>query len=236
MRILLLLLALPVLIVACALLAMWLPLPHPFPPSMSQARNQLAAIATGIVGAVYLLGLAIYLVTGFLRAGRALDLALVRVGLAPESYMIFGRRYQGPVQGRQVVVTSLPARGISPAQLDIHVGAGVGLRMAMGARRPLLDCRDCPRLRVDQTGWTDLHVYAEDAQTAQRLLADPEFGEAARRLLVEGEGNREVYLQPDGVWLRAHPRASQQRLGLAGADVERWLADLLALADAATGR
>ena len=214
-RILLLLLVLPVLILAFALIA------------MSGARNQMAAISTGILGAVYLVSLSVYVVASFLRAGRVLDTVLIPAGLATESYMIFGRRYRGMIQGRQVVVTYLPSRGIWPAQLDVRVSAELGTRMAMGMRRPLLGCRDCLRLGVAQEGLAGLHVYAEDEEGARRLLADPKGGDAVRRLVVDGEGFREVYLQPEEVWLRSHPR------GLAESQIEQWLADLLLLTEAA---
>ena len=196
-RILLLLLALPAVILAFALIAMWAPLPRPFPPPMSGARNQMAAISTGILGATYLVGLAAYVVASFLRAGRVLDTVLTTAGLATESYMIFGRRYRGMIQGRQVAVTYLPSRGVWPAQLDVRVSAELGIRVAMGMRRPLLGCRDCPRLGVAQEGLAGLHVYAEDEEGARRLLADPKGGDAVRRLVVDGEGFREVYLQPE---------------------------------------
>ena len=70
MRILFLILVPPVLLFGCALLMMSLPLPQPFPPPLSDGRNQMAAVITGILGVGYVFGLALYLVSSVLRVGR----------------------------------------------------------------------------------------------------------------------------------------------------------------------
>jgi len=56
-RILLLILVPPILLFLCALLFLWVPLPHPFPLALSTERNQMAAFEVGIMGMGYLIGL-----------------------------------------------------------------------------------------------------------------------------------------------------------------------------------
>ena len=228
LRILLLLLVPPVLLFLCALAMMWIPLPHPFPSALSGERNQMSAIVTGVLGAGYLVGLAVYVVSAFLRAGRFLDPVLASVGLASESYLVFGRRYRGMVQGREVEVHFLPARGVSPALLNVHVGADLGTRMAVGHSRPLLDCRDCARLEVPGAEFGELHVYAQEEESARRLLADSASRDALARLLdnQRSSGFCEIYLQPERVWLRARPK------GMTEGRFQQWFDDLLVLAEA----
>ena len=82
------------------------------------------------------------------------------MGLASESYLVFGRQYSGIVEGREVGVRFVPSQGVRPEQLNIHVSAKLGARMAVGRRRPLLDCRDCARLEVAELGLGYLPVIA----------------------------------------------------------------------------
>ena len=145
-RILFLILVSPILLLLCALLFLWVPLPYPFPPTLSAGRNQISAIVAGILGSGYLIGLTVYVVSSFRRAGRVLDPVLTSTGLGSESYLVFGRQYRGVIDGREVEVRFVPSQGARSAQLDTHVGAKLGARMAVGQQRPLLYCRDCARL------------------------------------------------------------------------------------------
>jgi hypothetical protein len=110
-RVLLLIVVPVVLLLACALIVLWIPLPGPFPPPFSDGRNRLAAV-TGILGIGAIVGLADYVVSPFRRAGRGLDPTLKARGLVSERYLAFGRRYRGTVDGRDVEVTVLPGYGI----------------------------------------------------------------------------------------------------------------------------
>lgn len=228
-RILFLLLIPPALLFLCALVTIWMPLPDPFPPALSGERNRAAAIVIGVLGMGYVIGLAVYTVSSFLGAGRALDPVLTSLGLTAESYLVFGRRYRGTIEGREVAVRFVPGYGIRPAQLNVHVGATPGVRMAIGRQRPLLGCRDCARLAVDGSEPGDLQAYAAEEGPARRLLADPATREALARLLDDrkGVGLREIYLQPERVWLRARPQ------GMTEERLRQWLADLRTLAEAA---
>ena len=229
LRILLWLVVIPVLLFLCALTMIRLPLPQPFPPALSRGRNLMAAIVTGVLGLGYILGLALYVVSGFLRAGRVLDPVLISMGLSSQNYLLFGRQYHGEIEGRKVDIFFVPSQLIWPTQLNIYVEADLGTRVAIGQQRPLLDCRDCVQLDVGEAGLSGLHVVAQEEERADRLLSNSAAREALTRLLDEQEvyGLREVYLQPERIWLRAHPR------GMGEGQFRQWVDDLLALAGAA---
>ena len=110
MRLLFHRLLVPVLVFGCAIAAMWLPLPRSFPPALSGGRNQMAAIATGLVLLSNLLWLAGYAVNSRVQYNSAVDWPLVSQGLEAKSYMLFGRQYRGTLQGRQVDVTFVRGR------------------------------------------------------------------------------------------------------------------------------
>ncbi len=228
MRILLLIFLLPILLLACALIALWMPLPHPFPAASSSERNLISAIATGILGLSYLVGLAIYVISSFLQAGRALDPVLAPSGLISESYMGFGRQYRGAIEGRQVEINFLPPQGIRPALLNVYVGAELGARMAVGRKKPLLDCADCPRVEIEETGLGQVGVYAQEEECARSLLSDAASVAALSRLMLAQEtlGFSEMYWQPDRIWLRAHPRRVTED------QFRQWFEALLELAGA----
>jgi hypothetical protein len=188
----------------------------------------MAAIAAGILGAGYLIGLAVHVMALFVRAGRVLDPVLKPAGLRTESYLAFGRRYRGVIQEREVEVTFLPSQGVSAAQLNVYVSASLGTRVAIAKGKPLLDCGDCPRVNLDESPLGGFQVYSRDGEYARRLLADSEVRDALERLLDGGDvaGIREVYLQLDRAWLRARPH------GLTEGLFRQWLDDLIALAEA----
>ncbi len=224
MRVLLLLLTLPVLLFTCALTMLWVPLPA----SLDGARDQVAAIVTGLVGAGTLVGVAVYVIASLQRASRSLDPVLTPMGLAAKPYALFGRQYRGLLQGRQVQVHYLPAQASRSARLDLTIDADLVARMAIGRQRPLLDCRDCPRLDTNEADMGPLQVYAQEGTPARRLLADARARAAIRRLVDDpsSSGQQEIYVQPGRIWLRARPWQ------IAEGQIEAWLDDLLALAEA----
>ena len=232
MRILLLLLVPPLLIFGCALIVIWVPLPRPLPPALSSARNLMAAITTGILGIAYIIGLFVYLVSAVSTAGRVVDPVLVSHGLSSQRYMLFGRQAHGLVDGRQVDVQFMPSQGIRPALLQVYVAADVDARVAIGTQRPLLDCRDCARIEITRPELRHLEVYAQDAAWTRMWLDRPANSAALGRLLgdPQGLGLREFYVQPDRIWLRAHPSARVTAL-----QVRQWFDDLLALAAGVEG-
>lgn len=227
MRVLLLLLLLPVLLFCCALLMLMAPLPA----SLEGTRNTAAAIATGLVGAAYLAGIVVYAIASLRRAGRSLDPVLTPLGLAAKPHALHGRQYHGLLRGRPVQVHYLPAQANRSACLDVTVTADLGtrpgFRMAIGRQRPLLDCRDYPRLEVEPD-LGPLHVCAQDETQARRLLADARVRDAIRCLLADpaSPGPQELYIQPGRIWLRARPWP------IGEGQIEAWLDALLALAEA----
>jgi hypothetical protein len=227
-RIVLLILLPPLILFTLALAMILAPLPHPFPEAKSPERSRVAAITTGILGAVYLVGLAVYVVSWFLQAGQALDPVLVPLGLTSEGYVGFGRQYHGEIEGRQVDVTYQPAQMLRPALLDVYVSASVGTKAALGSGKPLLDCHDCPAIDSKPPELGRLYVVAQDEAWMRRLLADPTNVAAASRLLGDQDtlGLRELYFQPTRLWLRAHPRQATE------IQLRQWLDDLLTLAEA----
>ena len=230
MRVVLIILVPAILLFGVALLLLWLPLPGPLPAPLSRGRNLMAAVTTGVLGLGYVLGLAVYVISSVRQAGQTLDAALTARGLASSSYLGVGRRYHGLIGGRQVTVYFMPAQGIQRALVDVHVSADLGARAALGEGRPLLDCRDCARVTVEGADWGRFDVYGEDETWVRRLLADPARGALLLGLLGDRQrdGLRELYLQPDQVWLRARPTTP-----VTGEHVQRWLDDVLALAQAA---
>ncbi len=188
----------------------------------------MSAIVTGVLGAGYVVGLAVYVVSTFLRAGRVLDPVLASAGMVSKSYLVFGRQYQGVLEGREVEVNFVPSSGVRPAQLNVYVAVNIGTRVALGWQRPLLDCRDCERLEAAGAELRGVQVYAQEEERAGRLLNDAASKEAMARLLDDQEtyGIREIYLQPERVWLRARPQ------GMRGKRFRQWLDDVLVLAEA----
>jgi hypothetical protein len=196
----------------------------------------MAAIATGLLGMGYLVALAVYVFSAYLGAGRALDGVCASLGLTSESYWIFGRRYHGSVErershGRQQIdITFLPSRRPGASILNIYVYARLGMRMAIGQRRPLLDCRDCPRLDMDDPALAHLEFFARDEVAARTLLADPAIRAALSRLMVRqelpglGTAFQELYVQPDRIWFRSHAQRVTE------VQFRQWLDDLVALA------
>jgi hypothetical protein len=222
MRILVLAFVPILLIFACAMVILWVPLPAPAPAPLSKARNLAAAITVGVVGMAYMIGLTVYLIAAFVDAGKALDPALTPLGLTPERYMLAGRRYRGTIEGRHVEVRYTPAQNINLAVLEMYVSADTGMRLALGRQRPLLDCQDCPRVEVAGAGLAGIQVFCQEEARARSLLADPATRAAVARLL---PGQQALYVQPDQVWFRAHSRHMQADV------VHEWLDDLLLVAD-----
>jgi hypothetical protein len=216
LRILLVLLILPILLLVCALLAYRVPLPA----ALSGSRDLVAAITAGLAGAGYLLALVAYLLVVVRRSSRALDPVLEPLGLVARGHLVFGRRYAGVLDGRPIQVRYLPAQAMWPARLDLTVESGLGTRMAVGSRRPLLDCRDCLPLHLGED--LPYRVYAQDQRAARDLFADRAVRAIVDRLM-DARGGPELYVQPGRTWFRVQPRHP------APAEIKGWLSDLVSL-------
>jgi hypothetical protein len=225
-----LLLVLPVLVLfGLALVLMWVPLARPFPPALSSARNLMAAMAVGLLGMVYLAGVAVIIVGQVLRAGRSLDEVLAAQGLAPAKGLLLGRVYEGAVQGYPMRASWVPGYGVRPGQLLVKIDADVGLIAAVGDRRPLRPSADA--VRVDSSvlqGWAPVvWVEAGQAEHVAALLADQTVASALFQLLAASEpgGVRDLRLARDHMEFRARPStdAAVQHAG-------EWIQTLLVLA------
>jgi hypothetical protein len=230
----LLMIVVPIVILfACAVGLIWVPLPSFVPPPLSQARNLLAAVTTGVLGMGYLVTLTVYLVSAFWGAGRALEHVCTSLGLVSQSYALVGRQYRGTVRGRQVSIDFLPARGFAPGVLNVYVQTNLPAKIAVGNQPPMLDCGNCPSVVLTDPEMGQLVVLAEQEALAHSLLGDPRVQAAVKRLMVRSKAGgpqsalRELYLQPERVWFRTHPRRLRED------QFQAILHDLLDLAEAA---
>jgi hypothetical protein len=230
MRILLLILIPPILLLFLALALMWLPPPQPLPAFLTQERDQIAALVTGCLGIVWLIGLALYLLLSFRKVGRVWDALFTGRGLAPGDYALFGRQYRGLVEDRDVEVRFMPGHGLRSPLLDVRVVADLRLRVAIGERKPLLDCGRCPRLDGSDLGLGSLQIFTEEADRTRGLLAEPTVNACLLRLMSGQEwySLRQLYIQPGRIWLRARPSS-----GITHAQIGGWFDDMLRLAEAA---
>ncbi len=210
----------------CAIIILAIPLPRPLPEPFSKGRNLVAAIATGVLGLLFIGGFTVYLIAGVLAGGRAFDPVFVEAGFTAHGYMLVGREYRGTVRDRPATVRYMPPQRSRSAVIDMTVEALSDLRLAAGVTRPLLDCRGCAQVDVTHLGLAGVQVYTTDTVTVTRLLADPEAQAVLSRLLIDAQamGTVELYVQPRQVWLRAHARSTSGELLL------NWLDDLAALA------
>lgn len=226
LKILFLLLVIPVLLFIFALALIWLPLPDPFPPAMSEERNQMVAIITGVFGFLFLIGLGFYTVSLFLKAGRFLDNAAEKAGLRAKNYLFFGRQYQGKLTGHTVKIDFMPPQVLRPSVLNIYLETHMGTRIAIGKGKPLLDCQNCTPITGVCPALNNLKIYAHEEEKARRLLADPTIKEVLTHLLSNQKkfGFREIYFRSEKIWLRAHPRQLTEAL------FQEWLEDMLKLA------
>jgi len=231
MRVFLLLLVLflfPVILFACILVGLTLPLPEPFPPALSQGRNVAVAIMTCFVGLVYVVGVGVYLIYWLTHPGVSFDRAFSTAGLDAVRHGAFASRYSGTMQGRSATATLQPAFKVQPWRLDVVISVDLppDVRIAMGRTRPLLDCRGAPELTFADSSFAHCRIYAVNEQQARRLLEEPAVRNAAVRLLAELQtiSSWEIYVQPDRIWARVRAyRVGEDRL-------TRWLEVLSELA------
>ena len=196
----------PVLLLVLALILEFVPLPPFFPPASSRGRHLVAALTTGVLAFAYVSGLIIFLISSVLSAGRVLDQWLVPLGFTSQNYMVFGSQYHGILRGRQMDVLYIPARMPRPAVMDIYVGVRAQSKIAIGHQRPLLDCQDCLSVEIAESDASQLKIFAQDVAWAQRWLGEAHRRRTLMNLMNDPAtiGLREIYVQPDRVWFRAH--------------------------------
>ncbi len=197
MSIILLLLAIPLVVLACVLLTMGMGLPP-----------LLQAVITGAVMLAYLVGIAVCVIRRVWRLGRRFDGVMTQAGL------VFTRRegatfcYKGVVEGRAMTARVTPAYRFQPWRIEVAASASPGYRIALGSTRPLLDCRSADRLRLDGP-LADAHVYADDHGEARRVLTGSTLEDALGPLMhgLRAANSWELYFQPERIWLRVRAYA-----------------------------
>jgi hypothetical protein len=124
----------------------------------------------------------------------------------------------------------MPGHGLRSPLLDLRVAADLELRVAIGERKPLLDCGEYPRMDGSELGLGSLQIFTEEAGPVRELLAEPTINACLMRLISgqEWRSLRELYIQPGRIWLRARlsPRVTR-------AQIEGWFDDMLGLAQGA---
>ena len=215
-----LMVALPLFMVLCTAQAIILVL-----ASRPNDAGLYYAIAFGVLGLLCLVMLIIFILRIVQRAGQSLDPILAEMGLSAEPHLAVGRRYRGEYAGRDIEVEFIPAQWNRRALLNVHVMAAAGTRIAFFRQGPPLDCADCPAVSLDAQDLADLSVRAENPDRAREVLDDWDFRTTLAHLFAAGA--RDVYVQPDRIWLRT--RAYQ----IGAAQLREWIDGLVTLADRA---
>ena len=131
------------------------------------------------------------------------------------------------MEGHPLSIEFQPARSPKSHLLNVYLSLAGGGQAAIGLSRPLLECRDCSEVSFSEPDLANLRVFAADEAWIRAVLADAST-QAALAGLIHGDawrGLSEVYLKPDRLWLRAHPRLAQD-------DSVEWLPALMILARA----
>lgn len=219
MKSLILMVVPPLLILGLAIFLLWVPLPSIAARPWSHDRNLPVAIFTGLIFLCYSVAFIWYMVATFLRAGNYLDPVMVSLGFSGRGNLFVGRSYHGRIFGREVTVETAPGHTIRRPLIQVYAAASTGTRLAAGARTPLLDSSNCPVLSIGIPELEGIEIRAQDEQAARRLIEDA----GIRRLVLvlaggdEQSGFRELYIQPERVWVRVHPAR------LDGAEIRSWM-------------
>lgn len=195
MSIILLLLAIPFLVLACALLTRGAGL-----PPLAQA------VVTGAALLAYLAVITVYVVCQVRRLGRRFDSVMAAAGLKFVRRELATCLYEGVLGGNPAAARVTPAYRFEPWRVEVSVTLSSGCRIALGSARPLLDCREAERLSfAPDSSLRELHVYADDHKEARRVLENPAIRKALHALLdnLQAANSWELYLQPGQIWLRA---------------------------------
>jgi hypothetical protein len=133
----------PILIAGIAFLSIFIPLPSPFPQPGSQARNLPAALLTGILGLLWVIGIIFYAINSFLSSRSEIESTMTAQGLKGRRYLLFGSMYTGEINGKRVEVQFMPNRAPYHSLLNIWIGTHIKKHMSIGMKRPLEGCSDC---------------------------------------------------------------------------------------------
>jgi hypothetical protein len=167
----------------------------------------------------------------FSRRAKQYDAIFAPLGLEGRAYMLSGRRYEGTVQGRQMIVKVYrgPAldMGIeTPLQAKMSVAnsdtVSVSLARVFG-REPL---------PLSDPGLNGMTVFAHDEGWALSLLANAEVQDALRQLILNDSDYlmRQVHLDPGRLRLYLYRSRGMFRFSVTAAEVGQWADALLSIA------
>ncbi|MBU0490513.1 MAG: hypothetical protein KKA73_31385 [Chloroflexi bacterium] len=212
----------PLLILGVALVLSLVPLPQ----ALDRSRNLVAAVCAGMLGLIYIAGLAGYVLWSLLGYAQDADPAFTSLGLRAGAYGLFGRQYHGSVQGRATDVYYIPPHRLHAGTLEIYVQSTLQTRFTASRGRAVLGCEGCQPVPAGDPALAGLRIQAQDQAWAGRLLVDPAAGAALRRLMGDS-GWRELYVQPGRLLLRQNARRA-----ITPEAARQWFADLDAVAGA----
>ena len=212
LKILLLIILIPVIIISIVLIVNVLPLPD----AIDGARNLIGAIAAGGFSFLYLIWIFIYTIYSFRRAGRIFDGLCVQLGLKGTSMGIFGRKYSGTLNKRQITIDYFPPKTIQRALLNIYIEAPLVKEFTISRQRPLLGSGKnrilCPEI-TDLPG--NFKIYSGDCKGTSITISNPGFKKALESILSGGHGRsfKQIYFERDRIWFRQrHSRLSAEEL------------------------
>jgi hypothetical protein len=178
------------------------------PRYLLKGYDQLNAIIVGVLGIIFLLWLSYYLFSLVTEISLSFEPVMKEAGLSSERYLIFGRRYQGEINGKNIGVNFIPSTGLRPALLNIIVKPiEIGTKLAIVQDKPLLDCKNCKLI----TGFEELDgikVFAQDEKMATEYLQDSKIKNIIFSLMHDQSSRslREIYFKSSEVLFRIHPR------------------------------
>jgi hypothetical protein len=204
-----------------------------------QKSNLFVILGGGLV--VLVLLIAVPLVTMAVltwRRARALDAVFTPLGLKGSLYMLYGRHYQGQIDGDELDVyiyrgPTVEVRRSAATQTRLQVMQKGSLPASVAG---LFDKNP---LATGDPALKDFSIFPIDPTWSMSLLADARAVEALQTLMTSGAGwaiFRHVEIQPGEVLLYLNRSQSLFNYPITSVDVHAWLQALKALVQAATSQ
>ncbi len=201
MRLLKFLLIIPLVLGAVALAVYLVPLPGAMAEPWSDQRHQVAAVATGVAGAVCLAWLILDLRKLTWSRAKVLEPLLVARGFTLKTNYGFARHYHGQSGGYPTIMVLRPAYRLEPWRIELSIDGGPGLELAMGNKKPLQIASGYKLLTITEPGFTPLVMLARDENRARQYLSRLAV-QSALKLLIENLAlttGWELYLEPQQI-------------------------------------
>jgi hypothetical protein len=224
LKIFLLIIIIPVIIIFTVFMVNILP----FPEALDGSRNLIGAISAGFFSFLYLIFIFFYTIHSFRKAGRIFDDICLESGLNGKSFSLFGRKYSGIINKRQIIIEYFPPRMIQRALLNIYIETSLAHEFIISRQKPLLGNS---KNRIDICSETEnlaggFRIYSGDCKGILTIISNPEFKKALKSILLKGFHNsfKQVYFENGRIWLRErYSRSSVEVL-------KDYIKDLLVLA------